>query len=250
MVYVSNSINIVTKQIPYLYCLNTVTVVNVVVYGYFLHLLLLQHGDIETNPGPRNEQTNKNLSCCHWNVNSLLAHNLAKISQIKVYRSLFNHDFICISETYFDSSALEGDRSFQLIGYNLLRADHPSNTKRRGVCIYYKESVCVWEVKLSNLSQYNICEVSLDNCKGYIGVVYRSPSQDSAEFENFLSDFDEVLSETASSSSLFTIILGDFSARSSSWWKKDKTTAEVSLYHFLVSLSSADIRTHTPATSI
>ena len=47
------------KQIPYLYCLNTVTVVNVVVCGYFLHLLLLQHGDIESNPGPRNEQTNK-----------------------------------------------------------------------------------------------------------------------------------------------------------------------------------------------
>ena len=54
------------------------------------------------------------------------------------------------------------------------------------------------------------------------------PSQDNAEFENFLSDFDKVLSKTASSSSLFTIILGDFNARSSSWWKKDKnkTTAE------------------------
>ena len=63
------------KQIPYLYCLNTVTVVNVVVCGYFLHLLLLQHGDIESNPGPRNEETSKNLSRCHWNVNSLLAHN-------------------------------------------------------------------------------------------------------------------------------------------------------------------------------
>ena len=70
------------KQIPYLYCLNTVIVVNVVVCGYFLHLLLLQHGDIESNPGPRNEQTNKNLWCCHWNVDSLIAQNLAKISQI------------------------------------------------------------------------------------------------------------------------------------------------------------------------
>ena len=47
------------KQIPYLYCLNTVTAVNVEVCGYFLHLLLLQRGDIESNPGPGNEQTNK-----------------------------------------------------------------------------------------------------------------------------------------------------------------------------------------------
>ena len=139
-------------------------------------------------------------------------------------------------ETYFDSSVLEGDRSFQLNGYNLLRADHPSNTKRGGVCIYYKESLYVREVKLSNLSQCIICEVSLRNCKGYIGVVYRSPSQDNAKFENFLSDFDEVLSKTASSSSLFTIILGDFNAKSLSWWKKDKTTAEGTHLEALTSL--------------
>ena len=25
-------------------------------------------------------------------------------------------------------------------GYNLFRTDHPSNTKRRGVCIYYRNS--------------------------------------------------------------------------------------------------------------
>ena len=54
-----------------------------------------------------------------------------------------------------------------------------------------------------------ICEVSLQNWKGYIGVVYRSPSQNSTEFKNLLSDFDELLSKTASTKSLFTIILGD-----------------------------------------
>ena len=83
------------KQIPYLYCLNTVTVVNIVVCGYFLHLLLLQHGYIESTTGPTNEQTNKNLSsCCHWNLNSLLAHNLAKISQIEACNSLFK-GYLC-----------------------------------------------------------------------------------------------------------------------------------------------------------
>ena len=83
------------KQIPYLYCLNTVTVVNIVVCGYFLHLLLLQHGYIESNTGPTNEQTNKNLSSCYqWNLNSLLAHNLAKISQIEACNSLFK-GYLC-----------------------------------------------------------------------------------------------------------------------------------------------------------
>ena len=103
-------------------------------------------------------------------------------------------------------------------------ADHPNNTKWGGVCIYYKESLGVWEVKLSNLSQFVICKVSLQNCKEYIGVVCKSPSQDSTKFENFLSDFDQLQSKTASTNSLFTIILFDFNARSSSWWKEDKTT--------------------------
>ena len=91
-------------------------------------------------------------------------------------------------------------------------------------------------MKLSNLSQCTICEVSLRNCKGYIGVVYSFPGQDNVESGNFLSDFDELLSKTASSSSLFTIILGDFNARSSSWWKKDKTTAEGTHLEALTSL--------------
>ena len=78
---------------------------------------------------------------------------MCKISQIEAYNSLCNYDFICISETYFDSSILEGDRNFQLNAYHLIRADHPSNTKRGGVCIYHKESLGVCLVKLSNLSQ-------------------------------------------------------------------------------------------------
>ena len=200
---------------------------------------MLQHGDIESNPGPKKEQI-KYISCCHWNVNSLLAQNMCKISQIEAYNSLYNYDFICISETFFDSSILEADRNFQLNGYQPIRADHPSNTKRGGVCIYHKESLGVRLVKLSNLTQCIVCEVFLQNCKGYIGVVYRSPSQDNIEFESFLSDFDELLSKTASSNSLFAIILGDFNARSSTWWKEDKTTTEGTHLEALTSLHNFD----------
>ena len=70
------------------------------------------------------------------------------------------------------------------------------------------------------------CEVSIQNCKGCVGVVYRSPSQDSSQFENFLSNFEKVLSDTNSCNSLFTIILDDFNVRSSVCWTKNKTTME------------------------
>ena len=66
----------------------------------------------------------------------------------------------------------------------------------------------------------------MQNCKGYIGVVYRPPSLHSTEFEKFLSDFDKRLSKTASTNSLFSIILGEFNARSLFWWKENKTTTE------------------------
>ena len=158
------------NQISIFCFVNTIKIFYVLYSCYFLHLLLLQHGDIESNPGPKKEQI-KYISCCHWNVNSLLAQNMCKISQIEAYNSLYNYDFICVSETFFDSSILEGDRNFQLNGYQLIRADHPSNTKRGGVCIHHKEYLGVRLVKLSNLSQYIVCEVFLQNCKGYIGVV-------------------------------------------------------------------------------
>ena len=57
------------------------------------------------------------------------------------------------------------------------------------------------------------------------------------EFENFLSDFDELWSKTFSTKSLFTIVLGDFvNAWSSSWWKEDKTIPEGTHLEALISL--------------
>ena len=41
----------------------------------YFALRLLQHGDIKLNPGP------KYFSICHWNLNSLTAHNYLKVSQ-------------------------------------------------------------------------------------------------------------------------------------------------------------------------
>ena len=67
------------KQIPTLH--NIINLINVLSIGYFIHLilLLLQHGGIESNPGLKKKQFNS-LSCCDWNVNSLVVQNLSKIS--------------------------------------------------------------------------------------------------------------------------------------------------------------------------
>lgn len=62
----------------------------------------------------------------------------------------------------------------------------------------------------------------MQDCKGFIGFTYKSPSQDTTEFEEFISDFEDILNTIASSNSLFTAILGDFNARLSSGWKNAK----------------------------
>ena len=43
----------------------------------YLFTFLSRHGDTELNPGPRKEKKNS-LSVCHWNLNSLSAHNFSK----------------------------------------------------------------------------------------------------------------------------------------------------------------------------
>ena len=119
----------------------------------------------------------------------------------------------CIVENVLDSSFESHDKNFMLEGHNLIRSGHPSNTKRGGVFIYYKESLAVRLVDITFLHECIVCELTIQNKKGYVAVMYRSPSQSSIEFESFLSGFEDMLSSVLFSKSQFTLILGDFNAR-------------------------------------
>ena len=132
-------------------------------YSFFSENLLLLHGDIEANPSPNKKY--KSFTCCHWNINSLAANNMLKLSSIAAYNSIHKYDFICISETYLDSSVQSDDRDISINGYNLIRADLPSNNKRGGVCIYYRELLAVQLVKTNYLNQCLLCEISFNNEK-------------------------------------------------------------------------------------
>ena len=117
-------------------------------YSFFSENLLLLHGDIEANPGPNKKY--KSFTCCHWNVNSFAANNMLKLSSIAAYNSIHKYDFICISETCLDSSVQSDDRDISINGYHRICADHPSNNKRGGVCIYYRKSLAAQLVKITN----------------------------------------------------------------------------------------------------
>ena len=61
----------------------------------FLVLLSFSLGDNEVNPGSKRKLSK--LSGCHWNVNSIVAHN--KLSLTIAYNTVQKVDVICISET-------------------------------------------------------------------------------------------------------------------------------------------------------
>ena len=45
-------------------------------------------------------------------------------------------DISCLSETYLKSETSSDDDNLEISGYNIIRKDHSSNTKFRGVCVY------------------------------------------------------------------------------------------------------------------
>ena len=129
-------------------------------HNLFYQICLVQHGDIELNPGPKNKF--KSLTCCHWNVNSLTAHKMLKKSSIEAYNSIHDYDFICITETYLDSPVSLDDKDIAIEGCNIVRAGHPSNHKKGGVCIYYKESLAVQLINKNFLNECLLCVVTFD----------------------------------------------------------------------------------------
>ena len=87
-------------------------------------------------------------------------------------------------------------------------------------------TLAVQLVKTNYVSECLLCEVSINNKKGYIPVLYRSSSQNSLEFDNFILNFEKMLSDINSSNPHFSIILGDFNARSNNWWQGDTQISE------------------------
>ena len=135
-------------------------------------------------------------------------------------------------ETHLNAEILPNDTRLELPGYNLFRSDHPSKNKRGGVCVYYKSTLPLKILNISNLDECINFEVSIaDNICGFIHL-YRSPSQKQDEFKSNLEINLDVLS---ASNPFLTVIIGDFNAKSSNWYLNDVTRFEGLQIEFLAS---------------
>ena len=104
---------------------------------------------------------------------------------------MFKHDFLCLLETYLDHTI--PDSLLEIDKYNLIRADHPNNIKRGGVCFYYKESLPARVISLSYFKEALLLEMTDNNKKIIVSVIYCSPNQNNSEFDSFLSNLEQLL---------------------------------------------------------
>ena len=117
-------------------------------YNSFLLILVLKSVDIELNSEP-NKKSHSYFSCCHCSVNSLPSDIYIEVAGLKAYNSICKYDFIYVSETFLNHSFESNHKNLMIGGYNLIRSEHSSNTKRVGVSIYYKQSVAVCIVNIT-----------------------------------------------------------------------------------------------------
>ena len=94
------------------------------------------------------------------------------------------------------------------------------------MCLYYSENLTLQLVDTPYIDQCILCEIKIQNTTGYIAVIYRSTSQSTNKFKEFLVNSDESLKQVNMLKSSFTIIIGDFDGRSRSWWSDDITSYE------------------------
>ena len=109
----------------------------------FILLVLFVCDDSELNPCPKYRNSCHNFSIQHWNLNSIIAHNFAKVNLLQACTAIHEFDMICLSKSYLYLTVSSDNDNLSIKDSKSVRADHLGNVKRGGVNKYIKESLPV-----------------------------------------------------------------------------------------------------------
>ena len=101
----------------------------------------------------------------------------------------------------------------ELLGYVLVRADNWTNTKRGGVCNYYRNSLPLKVIDIQFLNECINFEIRIGGKLCSFLCLYRSPSQTRDIFETFADNFELTLDTIVNKNPFLTVALGDFNAK-------------------------------------
>ena len=202
----------------------------VYLFSHFLFLFFFTEAtfkrEIETNLGPRCN-LNNHLTICHWNLNSISAHNFTKLQLLQTACLAVNKFHIaCLSEIYFNSSISFDDDNLYISGYIVVRVDHPVNSKRGGKYIYYKNCLPLKVLYIRFLHENIAFELWIgDKICSFISL-YWSPNQSYDVFVLFLDNLELTLDTLAPKNPFSVVVFGDFNANSSNLYNNDITRDE------------------------
>ena len=141
----------------------------------------------------------KVFSIFHWNLSSICAHNFIKLSLLRAFIAANQCDILCPCETFLDSGIFHDDVNLDIPGYNLVRADHPANDKRGGVCIYFRKSLPLRIFHIHFLHECINFEIRIgDKVCNFISL-HRPPNQSLEVLETFADNLELNLDTVAKS---------------------------------------------------
>lgn len=118
-----------------------------------------------------------------------------------------------MSETYLEHSTLPDD---DILGYNLVRADRKSNSKRGGAYIYFRNYLPLEIFDIHYLQECINFELMVGKCI-FISL-YRSRSQTKDSFHSFRENLELNFDSVASKNPFLIVLLRDFNAQSETWY--------------------------------
>ena len=108
----------------------------------------------------------------------------------------------------------------------MIRSDHPSNRKRGGIAICYKNFLPLKLIGVNYLSESILFQHQIGSKICNVISLYRSPSQTADNFDSFHENLKLNLHAMTDNNSFLVVVIGDFNAQSSSWCINDKSNYE------------------------
>ena len=185
--------------------------------------------DVHPNPGPSSVNPKFSsgfLSFCNWNLNTLSKDEFYRISLLEAHNTILKYDIISLCETSLNDDITVPENA--LPGYIYHPLNNPDGSRNGGVGIFYKDSL---PLKIRDDLSFDEClvtELKFGHKNIFFTVFYRNPKNvaSSPEFENFLSDFENLHKTIKGEKPYAAFFTGDINGHTQAWYPEGDTTAE------------------------
>ena len=100
-------------------------------------------------------------------------------------------------------------------------SDHHVNSRRGGVCIYYKSYLPLQIISVNYLSECINFEIVIGNKICNFITLHRLPSQNQDDFQTSVDNLKMNLETLAQRNPFLMVVVGDFNAKSKHWCSQD-----------------------------